>query len=67
MQVESLVAAVGGVSAMFLLPCLFALLLLDMARAEQTLCAVLCGVSLALTGLGVYASVEQLVMGKGGE
>ena len=42
------------------LPCLLALLLLPLHASEKLLCVLLCGGSLALSGLGLCASVLGL-------
>jgi hypothetical protein len=65
LQLISLVSAVGGVSAMLLLPCLLTLVLLwrSTSRHERVLCMILCTASLAITVLGVYTSIVQLQSG----
>ena len=46
---------------MFGLPCLFALRLLPLRRAEQWLCRVLLALACCLSAAGVFSSVQQLI------
>jgi hypothetical protein len=59
-ELEGIIASLGAVSAQLLLPCLLAALLLPLHPLELVLCAALCVLSVALTGLGLVASVLQL-------
>ena len=60
-QVIGIISATGGVSSMLLLPCLFALTLLRLPVYEKVVCVVLCVASVGLSGLGLYASLAQLL------
>lgn len=57
------VSSVGAVSSLFLVPCLLSLQLLKLSWPEAGICVVLCLLSLVLSGVGLYASVEQLAVG----
>jgi hypothetical protein len=46
---------------MFGLPCLFAIKLLRLGRAETAACWVLAAVAVVLSGCGLFSSIQQLV------
>ena len=46
---------------MFGLPCMFAISLLKLGRAEAAACCVLAAVAIALSGAGFVSSVQQLI------
>lgn len=66
-ELMAIVASLGDVMSMFGLPCLFALKLLKLNRAEAAACCVLAVVAVLLSGAGLASSVQQLVVAvKGG-
>lgn len=58
---QAVIASLGDVLSMFGLPCLFALYLLPMRRWESGMCRVLVVMATALSGLGMYSSIQQLI------
>jgi hypothetical protein len=63
----AVIASLGDVMSMFGLPCLFALKLLKLRKAEAYACWVLLVLAVGLSGCGIFSSVQQLVeayMGK---
>ena len=61
LQVMAVIASLGDLAGMFALPCLFALRLLRLHPAERSACIALAAGSLALSGCGVFSSVQQLI------
>lgn len=59
-QLCAAVSAVGATSALFLLPCFFAVLILDLHFLEKWFCLLLSVGSIVLSGIGFYASLESL-------
>ncbi|WIA35643.1 hypothetical protein OEZ86_004057 [Tetradesmus obliquus] len=59
--VMAVIASLGDVMSMFGLPCLFALKLLKLRRFEMYSCWVLLVLAVALSGCGIFSSVQQLV------
>lgn len=59
--VMAVIAALGDIMSMFGLPCLFSIKLLKLSGWEKGLCWVLLMLSVVLSGVGVFSSVQQLV------
>lgn len=59
--VIALVAAVGDVSAGYLIPALLALRLLPLGRGERWLCRALVPLAVALSGAGIFSAVREIV------
>lgn len=59
--VMAVIAALGDIMSMFGLPCLFSLKLLKLSRVESVVCWVLLVLSVGLSGVGVYSSIQQLI------
>lgn len=59
--VMAVIAALGDIMSMFGLPCLFSIKLLRLSRWEKGLCWVLLVLSVMLSAVGVFSSVQQLI------
>lgn len=59
--VMAVIAALGDIMSMFGLPCLFSIQLLRLPRWEKGLCWALLGLSVVLSAVGVFSSVQQLI------
>jgi hypothetical protein len=59
--VMAVIAALGDIMSMFGLPCLFAIKLLRLHSFEKGLCWVLLTLSVGLSAVGVFSSVQQLI------
>lgn len=59
--VMAIIAALGDIMSMFGLPCLFSIKLLRLPSWEKWLCWVLLVLSVLLSAVGVFSSVQQLI------
>ena len=59
--VMAVIAALGDVMSMFGLPCLFSIKLLRLKAWEKGVCWVLLVLSVALSSVGVFSSMQQLI------
>lgn len=59
---QAVIASLGDVMSMFGLPCLFAIKLLRLPKWEVGLCAGLLLLAVALSGMGMTSSLQQLGM-----
>jgi hypothetical protein len=59
--VKAVIASLGDVMSMFGLPCLFAIKLLRLPQWEVGMCGGLLLLAIALSGVGVVSSMQQLI------
>ncbi|GBF91241.1 hypothetical protein Rsub_03561 [Raphidocelis subcapitata] len=65
-EMMGIIASLGDIMSMFGLPCIFAVRLLKLGRAETALCWALAALAVALSGAGLVSSAQQLAEALGG-
>lgn len=59
--VTALISSVGDLASAFALPALFSLKLLKLPAWERALCVALVPLAFAVSGVGLYSSVHELI------